>query len=128
MATKFYQCTACGNVVVKLVDSGADLVCCGEDMMELVPSSEDMAREKHLPVVEMEKGKVRVKVGSLAHPMTPGHHISFIYLETARGGQIIHLNPSTDQPEAEFCFCCSDKVIAVYAYCNIHGLWKITIQ
>ena len=126
MATKFYLCTICGNVIIKFIDSGVNVVCCGKQMQELVPSTEDSAREKHLPVVKFEKnGTIRVKVGSLPHPMTPGHHISFIYLETEHGGQVKYLMPD-EEPEAVF-HNCTDKPVAVYEYCNIHGLWKTDI-
>lgn len=123
MATKFYLCTVCGNVVIKCIDSGVDVSCCGKQMQELIPSTNDSAMEKHLPVVEfLENGTIKVKVGSQPHPMTPGHHISFIYLETEHGGQVKYLTPD-DAPEAVFCSC-KDKPVAVYEYCNVHGLWK----
>ena len=126
MATKFFLCTTCGNVVIKFIDSGVDVNCCGKQMQELVPSTTDFAKEKHLPVVECGKGgTIKVKVGSEPHPMTPEHHISFIYLETEHGGQIKYLMPD-DLPEAVFNVG-KDKVRAVYEYCNIHGLWKTEI-
>lgn len=123
MATKFYLCTVCGNVIVKCIDSGVDVVCCGEEMHELVPFTNDFAMEKHLPVVDCKRnGTVKVKVGSQPHPMVPEHHVTFIYLETEHGGQIKYLEPG-DTPEAVF-HVCKDKPVAVYEYCNIHGLWK----
>lgn len=92
-------------------------------MQELIPSTNDSVMEKHLPVVECEaNGTVRVRIGSMPHPMTPAHYISFIYLETEKGGQIKYLMPD-EAPEAVFCDC-KDKPVAVYGYCNIHGLWK----
>lgn len=116
----------CGNVVFKFVDSGVIPVCCGQEMKELVPSTNDFAVEKHLPVVKCGKdGTIKVKVGSQPHPMTPDHHISFIYLETENGGQVKYLMPDQD-PKAVF-FECKDKPVAVYEYCNIHGLWKTEI-
>lgn len=127
MATKFFLCTTCGNVVIKFIDSGVDLHCCGKTMHELTPATTDSGMEKHLPAVECEvNGAVRVKVGSMPHPMTPGHHIVFIYLETEHGGQVKYLMPD-DAPETVF-FCGDDKPVAVYEYCNIHGLWKTEIQ
>ncbi|MDO5442725.1 MAG: desulfoferrodoxin family protein [Bacteroidia bacterium] len=127
MATKFYLCTTCGNVVFKFIDSGVNVVCCGEPMQELIPSTSDSMMEKHLPVVECEKeGTIRVKVGSMPHPMTPGHHIAFIYLETENGGQVKFLDPD-GAPEAVF-YGCKDKPVAVYEYCNIHGLWKTDLR
>ena len=126
MKTKFFMCATCGNVVVKMIDSGMDLVCCSQQMKELVPCTTDVAKEKHLPVVEIneEDCTIKVTVGSEPHPMESGHHIVFIYLETENGGQIQYLN-GCDKAEAVFCGC-TDKPVAVYEYCNIHGLWKTT--
>ncbi len=128
MATKFYLCTKCGNVVIKFIDSGVGVDCCGQKMQELIPYTNDTAMEKHLPVVECCKdGTVKVKVGSQPHPMTPEHHISFIFLETENGGQVRYLTPE-DAPEAVFHICKDkEKVVAVYEYCNIHGLWKTVV-
>ena len=124
MATKFYKCRHCGNVIEKVVDSGVSVVCCGEQMEELIPNTVDASGEKHVPVVEnLGEGQIRVKVGSVEHPMTPEHHIAFIYVETEKGGIRINLK---DKPEAVVCTCQS-KPIAVYEYCNLHGLWKAEI-
>ena len=126
MATKFFLCTTCGNVVVKVVDSGVKLVCCGKEMMELTPGTADGAMEKHVPVVEwLDERNIKVKIGSKEHPMTEEHHIVFIYVETEHGGQIRYLDP-TGPAEATFRVC-KDKPVAVYEYCNIHGLWKADI-
>lgn len=123
MTTKFYLCSVCGNVIIKLVDSGVNVVCCGKPMKQLIPSTDDTAVEKHLPVVEfLEDGKIKVRVGERPHPMIMEHHISFIYLETDKGGHIQYLSEG-QAPEAEF-FLKEEKAIAVYEYCNIHGLWK----
>ena len=126
MATKFFLCTTCGNVVVKAIDSGVDVVCCGQEMKELIPGTTDASKEKHLPVVErVDDCTIKVKVGSMPHPMSKEHHIVFIYLETEHGGQIMYLDP---EGPAEVCFCgCKDKPVAVYSYCNLHGLWKTEI-
>ena len=127
MATKFFLCTTCGNVVVKVVDSGVNLVCCGKEMQELVPGTVDASKEKHLPVVEhIDATTVKVKVGEQPHPMTPEHQIRFIYLETENGGQIKFLDPK-GPAEAVFCECC-DKPVAVYEFCNLHGLWRTDIK
>lgn len=121
MATKFFKCKHCGNVIVKKVDSGVPVVCCGEKMEELVANTVDASAEKHVPVVtQVDDCHIKVDVGSVAHPMTPEHHIAFIYVETEKGGMSINL---TDKPEATFCTC-ADKPVAVYEYCNLHGLWK----
>ena len=121
MATRFYKCNHCGNVIEKVVDSKVPVVCCGENMVELIPNTVDASTEKHVPVVTRLDGcKIKVEVGSVAHPMLPEHHIAFIYVETENGGIRVNLK---DKPEAVICTC-SDKPIAVYEYCNLHGLWK----
>ncbi len=120
MRAKFFKCNQCGNVVVKLVDSGVPVVCCGEKMEELVPNTVDASGEKHLPVVTLVgEGRIKVEVGSVPHPMTEEHHIAFIYVETERGG--IHVDLK-DKPEAEI-YVGEERVVAVYEYCNLHGLW-----
>lgn len=121
MATKFYKCRRCGNVIQKVVDSKVPVFCCGEKMEELVPNTVDASNEKHVPVVNrLNDHKLKVEVGSIAHPMLPEHHIAFIYVETDKGGVRVDL---TDKPEAEVCTGKSSPK-AVYEYCNLHGLWK----
>ncbi|MDD3946396.1 MAG: desulfoferrodoxin family protein [Clostridia bacterium] len=123
---KFYLCEICGNLAGKIHDSGIDMVCCGQPMTELVPNTVDAAYEKHLPVIVVNGNSVTVKIGSTPHPMTPEHYIDFVYLETKQGGQRKNLGPNT-APEAAFQITSDDKVVAAYAYCNLHGLWKTTI-
>lgn len=121
MTTKFYTCRHCGNVIEKVVDSKVPVVCCGEKMEELIPNTVDASGEKHLPVVtRLDEQTLKVEVGSVAHPMTEEHHIAFIYVETDCGGIRVNL---TDKPEAVICHG-KAKPIAVYEYCNLHGLWK----
>lgn len=121
MATKFYKCNICGNVIHKVVDSKVPVVCCGQKMEELVPNTVDASGEKHVPVVTLlGDGRIRVDVGSVPHPMTDEHHIAFIYIETENGGIRVDLK---DQPSAEI-FIGDSKPMAVYEYCNLHGLWK----
>lgn len=121
MATKFYKCNHCGNVITKFVDSKVPVVCCGEKMQELVPNTVDASNEKHVPVVTKLEGEgcYKIEVGSVAHPMLPEHHIAFIYVETENGGVRVDL---TDKPEAVVCLGAA-KPVAVYEYCNLHGLW-----
>lgn len=122
MSVKFYKCNTCGNIVVKYCDSGAPLTCCGEQMTELVPQSEDGFAEKHVPEIECpDMCTIKVRVGSKPHPMTEKHMIQFIYVETEGGGMLRFLHPE-DKPEAVF-WTCADRPVAVYEYCNIHGLW-----
>ena len=120
MATRFYKCRHCGNVIEKVVDSKVPVVCCGEKMQELIPNTVDASGEKHVPVVtRIDDNRIKVEVGSVAHPMLPEHHISFIYVETENGGIRVNLK---DKPEAEI-YVGAEKPVAVYEYCNLHGLW-----
>ena len=121
MAAKFYRCPHCGNVIEKVVDQGVPVVCCGKPMEQLVPNTVEASGEKHIPVVtRIDDCKIKVEVGSVAHPMLPEHHIAFIYVETDKGGIKVDL---TDKPEAVIALG-DAKAVAVYEYCNLHGLWK----
>ena len=121
MATKFYKCRHCGNVIMKVVDSRVPVVCCGEKMEELVPGIMEASVEKHLPVITwLDFNVMKVEVGSVAHPMLPEHHIAFIYVETENGGIRVDLK---GKPEAVIALG-EEKAVAVYEYCNLHGLWK----
>lgn len=122
MALKFYKCMHCGNVVVKLYDKGVPVMCCGEKMVELEANSEDAATEKHVPVVNVEGNVVNVVVGEVEHPMTEEHLIALIVLETQKGFQVAQLS-ADDAPKATFAVAEGDAPVAVYEYCNLHGLW-----
>ncbi len=98
-------------------------MCCGQKMVELVPGTTDAAVEKHVPVYSVEGNSVKVSVGSTEHPMTAEHYIEWIAVETTEGVQIKHLTPE-QKPSACFALSEDDEVQAVYAYCNLHGLWK----
>lgn len=123
MELKFFRCEHCGNIVEMIEDKGVPVVCCGQRMTELVAGTSDGAREKHVPVYEVNGSTVLVKVGEVAHPMIPEHYIQWIVLQTKNGVQRRELKPG-EKPEAIFALCEGDEVIAVYAYCNLHGLWK----
>ena len=123
--TKFYVCRHCGNIITKLTDSTVPVKCCGETMQQLIACNTEASREKHIPEVSLNDKSVKVTVGSVLHPMTEEHYISWVYLETDKGGAFKHLDP-TDAPEAVFALA-DEKPIAVYAYCNLHGLWKAEI-
>jgi len=121
--TKFFICNTCGNLVSLLNEGGGTLVCCGNDMEELVPNTVDAAVEKHVPVIQVEGNKVTVKIGSVTHPMVDEHWIEWIYLETKEGVQRKCLKPG-DEPKAVFVLNDGDEVVSAYEHCNIHGLWK----
>lgn len=123
--TKFYICEHCGNIVGKIHDSGVSIVCCGQKMTNLEAGVVEASREKHIPTVKVEDGIVKVSVGSVLHPMTEEHHIAWVYLETDKGGQRKNLAVDAD-PNVKFALV-DEKPIAVYAYCNLHGLWKAEI-
>lgn len=120
---KFFVCDHCGNFVGMVKDAGVPMMCCGQKMTEVVPGTTDAAVEKHVPEFTVEGNLVKVSVGSVEHPMVPEHHIEWIALETEKGAQRKPLKPG-EKPYAEFALTEDDKVVAVYAYCDLHGLWK----
>jgi superoxide reductase len=122
---KFYICEHCGNIIGMIHDSGVSIVCCGENMKKLEPGTVDASREKHVPVVTTRDNFVKVSVGSVAHPMIVEHSILWIYLQTDKGGHRKCLNPG-ELPEVTFALE-NEKPVAAYAYCNLHGLWKMDI-
>lgn len=123
MEQKFYICAHCGNIIAKVKDAGVPVMCCGQKMDELVPGTVDASVEKHVPAFTVEGNIVKVKVGSVEHPMAEEHYIEWVSLQTKQGNQRKSLVPG-QAPEVEFAICDGDEVEAVYAYCNLHGLWK----
>lgn len=123
---KFYICKHCGNLITFVQDQGVPVVCCGQEMTELVANTTDAAVEKHVPVIEVNGQQVTVKVSTVAHPMVEKHFIQWIALETKQGIQLKYLHPE-ESPETVFALAEGDEVIAAYAYCNLHGLWKQNI-
>ena len=119
---KFFVCKHCGNMIGLLHDAGVPMMCCGEKMVELVPNTTDAAQEKHVPVATVEGNKVVVNVGSVDHPMAAEHWIQWVYLETDKGGHRKVLNPG-EKPNVVFALTEDEKPLAVYEYCNLHGLW-----
>ena len=119
---QIYKCNKCGHVVEVFHAGAGTLVCCGEPMQLLEPKSQDIGSEKHVPIVEKTKTGVRVKVGSVPHPMDENHYIEWILLVAEGIAYRKCLKPG-DKPEAEFC-AKSTGMLIVRAYCNIHGLWK----
>lgn len=120
---KFYKCNHCQNLIEMVDDRKVNPVCCGEKMMELIPGKVDASLEKHVPVVEIKDGVVEVMVGSVAHPMTEEHLIEWIVVETEKGVYRKNLKAG-EAPMARFMLLDDEKVVNVYAYCNLHGLWQ----
>ena len=123
MEQKFYICEHCGNIIAMVKNAGVPVMCCGQKMTGLGPGTTEAATEKHIPVYQVEGNLVKVRVGSVDHPMLPEHYIEWISLQTRQGNQRKVLRPG-DAPAACFALCEGDEVEAVYAYCNLHSLWK----
>lgn len=120
--TKFYICEHCGNLIGMIHNAGVPMKCCGQNMTALEPGVVEASHEKHIPVVTVDGNTVKVEIGAVAHPMTEEHSITWVYLQTDRGGQRKCLK-SGDAPAVTFALA-DEKPVAVYAYCNLHGLWK----
>ncbi len=124
--SKFYICPHCGNLVEMVNDAGVTPICCGQKMTELVPNTVEASGEKHIPAVSVENGVVTVNVGSVNHPMEDVHYIEWVYLKTEQGGYRKHLQPG-EAPQVTF-HLGGEKPVAVYAYCNLHGLWMAEVK
>ena len=123
MKQQFFICEKCGNMIAMVKSSGVPMMCCGQKMTELIPGTSDGAHETHVPVFTVEGNQVHVTVGEVEHPMLEAHYIEWISLQTKQGNQRKELHPG-EAPKACFALCEGDEVEAVYAYCNLHGLWK----
>lgn len=123
MEQKFFICEHCGNIIAMVKDKGVPIMCCGQKMKQLIPGTTDAAVEKHVPVYHVDGNMVHVTVGEVEHPMLPEHYIEWVSLQTKAGNQRKALHPG-EAPKVSFAICEGDEVEAVYAYCNLHGLWK----
>ena len=124
--TKFYICPHCGNIVEMVHDAGVKPFCCGQKMNELIPNTVEASGEKHIPAVKVGEGVVEVNVGSVDHPMVDVHWIEWVQLVTDKGSYRKWLNPG-EAPNVKFLLS-EEKPVAVYAYCNLHGLWKTELN
>lgn len=118
---KVYKCEICGNIVEVLHAGEGELVCCGEPMKLQEEKTKDEGLEKHVPIIEKTDNGVKVKVGSVLHPMEEEHYIEWIAIEADGKTYRKYLKPG-DSPEAEFCVK-ADSITA-REYCNLHGSWK----
>ena len=123
MEQRFFKCEHCGNMIAAVRVEGCPIMCCGKEMKEIIPGTSDGAHEKHVPVCTVEGNKVTVTVGAVEHPMAEAHYIEWISIQTRQGNQRKPLQPG-EPPKACFSLCEGDEVVAVYAYCNLHSLWK----
>jgi len=119
---EIYKCEVCGNIVELLHEGQGELVCCGKPMKLFVENTVDAAREKHVPVIEKTSTGVKVKVGSVAHPMEEKHYIEWIEIIADGKAYRQFLKPG-DAPEATFAIQANN--IIAREYCNLHGLWKV---
>lgn len=122
MKMRFYQCEICKKVIVVVTNAEIPTICCGKEMHELIPNKTDGSAEKHVPVFHIEGNSVHVLIGSAPHPMEEQHYISWIGVQTKHGFQFAELKPNVS-PEASFFIGSGDCIQAVYAFCNLHGLW-----
>jgi superoxide reductase len=118
---QIYKCEACGNIVEVMHGGDGELVCCGEPMKLFVENTVDAAKEKHVPVVEEVAEGVKVKVGSVPHPMEEKHYIEWVEVIVDGKAYREFLKPG-DAPEAVFDI--KAKGVIAREYCNLHGLWK----
>ncbi len=116
-----YKCDLCGNIIEVLHGGAGELVCCGQAMSLLAENTVDAAKEKHVPVVEKTPDGVKVKVGSVAHPMEENHYIEWIQIIAGGKSHRQFLNPG-EAPEATFTVDAED--VTAREYCNLHGHWK----
>lgn len=126
MKNKFYICPDCGMVIETVHDSGIAPSCCGMKMDVLIPNTMEASGEKHIPDVTVDGSVVTVNVGSVDHPMQDAHYIEWVQLVTERGSQRRYMKPG-DAPKVTF-HLGEEKPVAVYAYCNLHGLWKTELN
>ncbi len=117
---QIYKCTICGNIVEVVHAGGGTLVCCGQNMVLQEENAVDASVEKHVPVIEKTETGVKVKIGSVPHPMEEAHYIEWIEVMTNEKILRKYLNPG-EAPEAEFAI---EGEVMARAYCNLHGLWK----
>ncbi len=118
---KIKKCNLCGTVVNVLGNSKNEIICCGEQMKELVPNSVDAAIEKHVPTYEKDGNKIHVTVN---HVMEDEHYIEWICLVTENKQCMTKFAPG-QKAEASFCYIPGS---VLYAYCNKHGLWKAEVE
>ena len=122
MEQKFFRCKHCGNFIGLINNAGVPMICCGEEMEELMPNTVEASTEKHIPDIMYDGDILNVTIGSVLHPSTEEHYIEFIYVQTEKGGQRKSLT-ICEPPVANFSFV-DDKPVEVFAYCNLHGLWS----
>lgn len=123
MEQTFFICPHCGKIIAVVKETGVPIMCCGQKMEKINPNTVDAAKEKHVPQYSVNGNTVEVVVGDVLHPMGEEHLIEWISLQTKEGNQRKLLSANAE-PKVTFAITDGDEVVAVYAYCNLHGLWK----
>ena len=124
MEQKFFICKKCGTMVAMVKKGKCNPSCCGEAMEEIIPGTVEASKEKHIPVISQSGNIVTINVGEVDHPMMDVHYIEWISIRTNLGNQRKALKPN-DEPKAQFALLDGEEIIEAYAYCNLHGLWKM---
>ena len=117
-----FKCDVCGHIIEVLHDGKGELVCCGQPMKLMTENTTDASKEKHVPVVEKVAGGIKVKVGSVAHPMEEKHYIEWIQIIADAKSYRQFLAPGQ---APEVVFPVETTNITAREYCNLHGLWKL---
>lgn len=121
---KFYRCNTCGQIFSTIVDKNITPVCCNTQMEEIkARTNEEGLNEKHIPVYRYDKNNVIIEIGSTLHPMNDDHYIEWVVLVTNKGKQKRELKPG-NSPRVIFNLDKDENIKEIYAYCNIHSLWK----
>jgi len=118
---KFYLDRDSGSLVEKIGGVGGAPAWDGREMEPLLPNAVEASGEKHVPAIKRSGDLLEVNVGSVDHPMAQEHYIEWVQVETDRGSYRKRLQPGA-APHVTFLLP-DEKVLAVYAYCNLHGLW-----
>lgn len=149
---EIYKCEVCGNITEVLHTGAGELVCCGQPMKLMEAKAKDEGQEKpsatsasvktsvdkkvmedkHLPVIKelpadvcQGKDGAIITVGEVEHPMEETHYIEWIEVIAEDGKRGKRFLKPGDKPQAEF--YTRKKIIGARAYCNVHGLWEITL-
>lgn len=120
---EIYKCTICGAVTEVIYGGRGELTCCGKNMLLLRPNTEDASEEKHVPVIEKVVDGIKVKVGSVPHPMDDDHYIAVIELASKDDVYRKTLKPG-NAPEAVFNVNAAFDDLVAKEYCTLHGLWQ----
>lgn len=120
----YYKCPICGNIIEVVNGNIKRVKCCNKELELLVANTTDAALEKHVPIYEVDNNEIIVKVGETIHPMEEKHYIMWISLVTEDRVIRVELKPG-DEPIVRLPYI---KGAIIYEYCNLHGLWKNTVE